>query len=304
MEKVAAPQNGAAAVPAADPAPRSTAGLISAEDWRGFFAVHSEIVLVANSDAVDIGALRAGMSGGALFVFFNKVYKVLDRPFDGHALLVARSGMTGANIAYRREVGEVLKFFPSARFAGVMNMMSGETEIFSPAGDFEGAPVGHLDLTGYFADFYTPGHRPSSGFALAVWLCEHVPEARVVLAGFSAQRSERWKLFHIHDWTFEQIVQRVLVRAGRLAIAGDVPQASYAAVTGRFPGISPADVSMAAAEVLSERLEGTNREIDRLISVTRFGRAVDGFLRRLKPRSRKQKLKEERMRLAKKGGSE
>jgi hypothetical protein len=65
------------------------------------FEGFGRVVLVANSEAVDVADLQA-RHAGALFVFFNKVYKVLDRPFAGDALLVARSGPAGANIVYRR----------------------------------------------------------------------------------------------------------------------------------------------------------------------------------------------------------
>ncbi len=51
---------------------------------RSILAAFSHIVLVANSDAVDIqAACQAQFPSSALFVFFNKVYKVLDRPFHG-----------------------------------------------------------------------------------------------------------------------------------------------------------------------------------------------------------------------------
>lgn len=271
----------------------ATAGLHSFEDWRGLFSRYSTIVLVANSDQVDLDALRRTYPSDTLWVFFNKVYKVLQRPFDGPALLVSRSGTTGANIVYRREVDDVVRFFPGDGFHGILNLVSGSWEKLSPASDFKGVPAGHLELTDYFADFYPADHLPSSGFALAVWLCDLKLEARIVLAGFTARRSERWKIFHIHDWTFERVIQRVLVFSGRLSVSEPVQATShYAAFNRRFPDISPTDIALAAAEVLSERLEGSNVEIDRLISATRVSRSLDAFIRRLKPKTRKQKLAE------------
>ncbi|MET0597452.1 MAG: 3-deoxy-manno-octulosonate cytidylyltransferase [Mesorhizobium sp.] len=278
------------------PSPSTTQGLASTEEWRRFFSRFPAIVLVANSDEVDLPAVRASQPAGALYVFFNKVYKVLDQPCDGESLLVARSGTTGANIVYRREVDSVLAFFPGQGFKGILNLASGSWEKLSPASDFKGAPIGHLELTGSFADFYPEDHLPSSGFALAVWLCELGLSARIVLAGFTARRSDRWKVFHIHDWTYEQVIQRVLARSGRLALWDSAIVSNYAAVTRRFPDIGGADVSLAAAEVLSQRLEASNMEIDKLISATRFGRSVDRFFRRLKPKTRKQKLAEKEAR--------
>src|SRR5262249_12763067 len=86
----------------------TTSGLSTTADWRSFFAPYSTIVLVANSDEVDIESLRASLPGDALFVFFNKVYKVLKRPFDGNALLAVRSGTAGVKIVNRGEVSEVV----------------------------------------------------------------------------------------------------------------------------------------------------------------------------------------------------
>ena len=192
----------------------TTAGRSSKDDWRPLFASYSEIVLVANSDEVDIEALRASLPGDALFVFFNKVYKVLDRPFDGNVLLAVRSGRGGPHIVSRGQVGDVVSYFPTDGFLGIMCMRVGPVEPVTPASAFGGVPTGHLDLADYFADFYPSDHLPSTGFALAVWLCELDLGRKIVLAGFSAKRSERWKIFDIHDWTFEQVVQRLLVRSG------------------------------------------------------------------------------------------
>ena len=49
----------------------AAAGLAAADDWRALFARYSDIVLVANSTASDVAALRAQYPRDALFVFFN-----------------------------------------------------------------------------------------------------------------------------------------------------------------------------------------------------------------------------------------
>jgi hypothetical protein len=268
---------------AARPFAGTSDGRSTADDWRPLFASYSAIVLVANSDSVDIDALRASLPEDALFVFFNRVFKVLDRPFDGNALLVARSGSGGANIVRRREVANVVGYFPSDRFLGIMSVKASSHEKVATTSDFGGVPTGQLDLAGYFADFYPPDHLPSTGFALAVWLCELDLGQQIVLAGFSGKRSYRWKMFDAHDWTFEQVVQRVLVRCGPLTVASAAAPHAYAALTKRFPDISPADISLAAAEILSERLENANKEIDRLISVTKVNRSMQKFIRSLQP---------------------
>jgi hypothetical protein len=262
----------------------TSAGLTTADDWRTLFAPYSAIVLVANSDSVDIDALRASLPGEALFVFFNRVYKVLDRVFDGNTLLVVRSTVGGPNLVVRRrELADVVGYFASDRFLGIMSLRASSQEKVTPSSDFGGVPTGQLDLAEYFADFYPPDHLPTTGFALAVWLCELDLGREIVLAGFSGKRSDRWKMFHVHDWTFEQVVQRLLVRSGRLMTAPAATPHAYGALMKRFPYMSSADISLAAAEILSERLENTNKEIDRLISATRVGRSIDNFIRSLKP---------------------
>ena len=50
-----------------------------------------------------------------------------------------------------------------------------------------------------------------------------------------------------------------------------------------------AEIALVAAEVLSERLENTDNQIDRLMSVTKGLRSIDNFFRRLKPKTRKQR---------------
>ena len=249
------------------------------DGWATFFGGFARVVLVANSDAVDIVALSARYGDGTLFVFFNKVFKVLEAPFDRPSLLVARSSQAGANIVYRREVGTVLQLLRGPQFHGIANLKAGTAETFSPAESFENAPVGFLDLAPVFADFYPATHVPTSGFALAFWLAEACPALPIVLAGFTARRSARWKLFHDHEWTFEQMVNRLLVRTG----------------------VTAADVALVSSEVLSERLEGTNQAIDRLMSLTRLQGRLDAFLRGLKPKTRKQKLAEQAARASSQG---
>ncbi|HEY9055838.1 MAG TPA: 3-deoxy-manno-octulosonate cytidylyltransferase [Aurantimonas sp.] len=262
------------------------------DGWAAFFGGFERVVLVANSDAVDIVSLSSRHGEGTLFVFFNKVFKVLDAPFARPSLLVARSSQAGANIVYRREVDDVLRVLRGDHFEGIANLRAGGAETFSPAEAFGGARVGFLDLAPIFADFYPDTHLPTSGFALAFWLAEACPTLTIVLAGFTAQRSARWKLFHDHEWTFEQIVNRLLVRSGRLEMDGGSRGGQWDRIAARLPGVTPSDVAVASAEVLSERLEGTNMTIDRLMSLTRLQSRIDSLLRGLKPKTRKQKLAE------------
>ncbi|KQT59668.1 MULTISPECIES: hypothetical protein [unclassified Aureimonas] len=263
--------------------------------WSAFFGAFDDIVLVANSDAVDIADLDRRFGEKTLFVFFNKVYKVLDQAFVRPSILVARSSEAGANIVYRREVEDVVRLLAEPGFRGILNLRVAPVERFSERREFGERAVGFLDLADHFADFYSARHVPSSGFALAVWLTEQGLSSRVHLAGFTAKRSTQWKVFHVHDWTTEQIVQRLLLRAGKLhAVGGGADALPLDRIARRFPGIDASDVSLVAADVLSERLEQANVAIDRLFSLTRFPARIDTLLRRLKPKTRKAKLAEAR----------
>ena len=273
------------------PAAGSATGLNSADEWRTILTGFSHIVLVANSDAVDIASLQAQFPETALFVFFNKVYKVLDRPFHGHSLLISRGQPRGANIVYRGEVGEVVKFFPKEYFLGVMNIRLGLEEKLNPAADFQGAPTGHLDLVGFCSDFYTEGKTPTSGFAMALWLSDLKLPGKIVLAGFSARRSQKWRVVSVHDWSFEQTFLRLFARLGKITIHGGVALNPYISLAQRFTEVPPAEIALAAAEVLSERLGNTDAEMDKLISLTNVIRSADNFMRRLRPKFLKRRPK-------------
>lgn len=270
--------------------PANTAGIQAYSDWQALLSRFTHIALVANSDEADVERLRRDLPDTTLFVFFNKVYKILDKPFDRPALLVARSGSVGANIVYRKEVKEVLAYFPGEAFLGVMNIRAHPGELFSEPVKFAGAPVGHLDLSTHFSSFYPEDHIPTSGFALALWLSEHLPKVTVMLDGFSAKRSEKWKVFHLHDWTFEQVVLRLFIHSGKLIAPGAAEKNAYAALLQRFPDLSEGAVALSAADVLASRLEGANKEIDKLISVTKGLRWFYQLSKKLKPKTRKQRL--------------
>ncbi|MGO8188535.1 3-deoxy-manno-octulosonate cytidylyltransferase [Rhizobium leguminosarum] len=273
-------------------APDSGFNFPTPEAWKALLSHYSHVVLVANSEAVDFKRLRSELPETALYVFFNNVYKVLDEPFAGHAVLFARSGVMGANIVHRREAADVLRFFAGDDFLGVVNICVSPEENFSEEGRFEGAETRHLDLTKMLVDLYPVGKIATSGFAVALWLAELQLPGKILLAGFSAKRSEKWKVFDVHDWTFEQIFLRLFARMGTISMMGGVDASPYAAIARRFPQVPPIEIAMTAAEVLSERLHNANSQIDRLMSVTKSIRAIEGFFRRFKPKTRKQRFLE------------
>nr|WP_141652354.1 3-deoxy-manno-octulosonate cytidylyltransferase [Rhizobium grahamii] len=262
---------------------------IDSEDWRSFFVGYSNIVLVANSDEVDINELVSRFPETTLFIFFNKVYKVLSKPFTRSAILVSRSGTLGANLVKSGKVSRVLQYFDKDSFLGIINMAIGDREKFSPASEFGGVTVRHLDLTAVFAPFYPTTSFPTSGFALCFWLANLQLPATITLAGFSSKRSERYQVLDVHDWTFEQVVLRLMYRRGKIDILGRERTNPYADLSEHFPEYSPGEIALTANEVLSERLVNLSSIVDRLMQVTRFLRFIDRTYKKLKPRTRKQR---------------
>lgn len=266
------------------PACGTTANLETTEQWRALFSTFSHIILVANSDEVNIKELQAEYPQTALFVFFNKVYKVLGEQFTGRSLLISRAQPRGANIVYRQEVADVVKLFAPQEFLGIMNIRLAASERLNTSSDYLGTPTGHLDLTDFCADFYPQAKVPTSGFAIALWLVDQALPAEIVLAGFSAKRSEKWRVVAVHDWTFEQVFLRLFARVGKLTMYGGIATNSYLSLASRFPELPASEISSTIAEVLSSRLSHTDAQVDKLISLTNVLRSIDELLRRLKPK--------------------
>lgn len=265
------------------PVTTGLSGLADQQQWSSFFSRFSHIVLVANSDRINIDALKQAYPDTALFVFFNKAYKVLDRPFTGRCLLISRGQPKGANIVYRNEVSQVLSLFDPQAFFGILNMRLSDTEKLNETKDYLNTPTGHLDLVGYCKAFYPEEKLPTSGFAIALWLAEQKIPATIVLAGFTGQRSDKWKVVAAHDWTFEQVFLRLMARQGKIAFDTGLPKNSYETLLERFPEFSASAISSTIAEVLSSRQNGTESQVDKLISLTNVLRSFDKFLRGLKP---------------------
>ncbi|WP_245480520.1 3-deoxy-manno-octulosonate cytidylyltransferase [Neorhizobium sp. NCHU2750] len=263
--------------------PPSVSGLREQSEWSDFFSRYSHIVLVANSDQIRIDDLQSTYPDTALFVFFNKVYKVLDKPFSGRALLISRGQPKGANIVYRNEVAEVLRLFSQDNFLGVLNMRLSETERLNESSDYLDAPTGHLDLVGYCNEFYPEGKLPTSGFAIALWLAEQKIQPQIILAGFTGQRSDKWRVVSAHDWTFEQVFLKLLARQGNIVFHGSMAKNSYETLLQRFPEFPVSAISSTIADVLSARQNATEAQVDKLISLTNVLRSFDNFLRGLRP---------------------
>lgn len=262
------------------------------EGWRAFFSRFSDIVLVGNSYLADPATLASMFPPSTLFVFFNKVYKVLDSSFDRTSLLVARSGSMGANIVYRREVSDVLRYFPKDRFEGVLNIKAAPSERFSPIADFAAANAFHVDLAPRLEGRYPADKIATSGFALIMWLQDLGIRSNIVLAGFSGKRSEKWKVFDVHDWTFEQIYLRLCARHNKIAIVDNSATARALMLSKCLPEVPRDHIFQEMFEVLSERLDGANSQIDRLMSITKLHRSLDTWFRRFRPKTRKERQRQ------------
>ncbi|KQS64087.1 3-deoxy-manno-octulosonate cytidylyltransferase [Rhizobium sp. Leaf371] len=262
---------------------KTTSGLVTEQDWRAFFSRFPQVVLVANSEQVDVAALKRAYPDDSLFIFFNKAYKVLQKPFAGQSMLVSRAQPRGANIVYRGEVEQVLGLFAPETFHGILNMRLADSETPNTQADYGGTATGHLDLTSLGDGIYPSDKLPTSGFALAYWLLAQRLPLKVVLAGFSGKRSEKWRVVAIHDWAFEQVCLKVFARSGKLSLHETDLSDPYAKLSARFPDIPATEISLTVADVLSQRMGNTDAQVDKLISLTGILKSADVFLRNLKP---------------------
>ena len=267
-----------------------------AEDPRSFFAPFDSVVLVANSrDAAQ--ALTSGALGERpLFMFFNRVYRILSQPFEGDCVLISRSSPVGASLVYRKELDDVLALLKGPKFHGILNVRARDAERLSNPEDFKGNDVAFLDLAPWSHKMYPAGRRmPSTGFAISLWLAEQKLGIPIYLAGFTGVREAGWRVFDAHDWGWEQIVLHIMHKKGLLHDAGVGKTADtwpVEAMVEHFEEITHDDIQWAAIETLSHRLGGTNRVIDHIYSALRLQLAVRDFFRVVRPRSRKARTRD------------
>ena len=270
----------------------------AATAWHEWVAAHPRIVLVANSGSTDVDALMREPPG-TLFVFFNRAFKVLDRPFARRAVLCVGCTPSGPNLVYKREQGRVLPLVTGGKegdwdadepFEGVLQVRGWPNDAYAATQAFAPHPVARLDLAPTMMGAYPPGLKPTTGFALACWLASLGTDTAIVLHGFDATRSAQWKLFRDHDWTFEQMGLAALAAAGRIERTGGAewPMETFLE---RFAG--GADLPPAAmARVLSDRLGGVEGTLDKVWSTLRPVRALDDAWRSLRPRSKRRRARD------------
>jgi hypothetical protein len=110
-----------------------------------------------------------------------------------------------------------------------------------------------------------------------------------VLAGFSGKRSARWKVFDVHDWTFERIYFRLLARRGVITSAEHARPPRFDLLTRHFPDAKSEEIQAAINDALSTRLDHALTLIDGLMSLTKWQRALDQAFRKARPKTRKQR---------------
>ncbi|MCV3764785.1 3-deoxy-manno-octulosonate cytidylyltransferase [Rhizobium sp. TRM95796] len=268
----------------------TTAGLREDIEWSAFFSNFQTIVLVANSDDQRLSEILRDPPPKPLYVFFNKIDRVLDTPFPHDCVLVTRCNTAGSEVVYRRRLPGMMRLMPAPFFKGVINLRAASRERLNRPEEFDEIPAGFLDLTEFMESFYPPQHTASSGFAMTAWLKHVAPDIDVRLTGFSGERGFKWKVFHIHDWTFEQTALRLMEKGG--LIRNDVPreQDPYPAFFRHFPQLDRDDARSEMLLVLSEKLEKANKRIDKLISATAPLRLFYDGWRAVKWKSKKNRV--------------
>lgn len=248
--------------------PPTTMGLRTEEEWSAFFSAFQTIVLVANSDDQRLSDILRDPPPKPLYVFFNKIDRVLDGPFPHDCILVTRCNTAGSEVVYRRRLPGMMRLMPAPFFKGVVNLRAASRERLNRPEEFDDIPAGFLDLTEFLESFYPVQHTASSGFALTAWLKHIAPDLDVRLTGFSGERGFKWKVFHIHDWAFEQTALRLMEKAGLVRNDIQREQDPYPAFFEHFPQLERTAARDEALLVLSEKLEKANKRIDKLISAT------------------------------------
>lgn len=253
------------------------------ERLRGFFAGYGTIALVANSEAVDIAALTEALPQDTLFVFFTRCARILSEPFTRPAVLCHRLKRDGSHNEGPKHVAAARSRFGEGALRGEIGLYAGpigEADGGLAAGPADGEGLGLLDITALFADFYTDGMTPTTGFALSVWLEAQDLPGRIVLCGFSGVRGARFRMRTMHDWTLEQTALRMLEYRGRLSFlehpgGRDVP---LLRMRNHFSDIPPEVSAFVAVDVLTDRLTGLDLLLSRLWRVTRPQRRIHEFL--------------------------
>ena len=259
------------------------------EDFETILSGYDKVALIANSEAVDIEAIQAGLPEKTLYIFFTGCAKVLHRPFTGDVILCHRLVSGGSKFLKSQ------KHFDTAYslFAGDLKA---EIGVLAGRGMEDGAPAmaspRQSPLVRYTLDFdydfgalYPQDRKPTTGFAIAIWLAEKIPHANIILCGFTGVAGLQFNMYMEHDWTFEQIMLQLFVKKGRISRFGDgsdTAAGSFSRIQARFPEFGEAAIALVATNVLANRYTGMERQVAKLWSRTKLERRIRGFFKRFK----------------------
>lgn len=240
------------------------------------------IALVANNETLDIEAVRRTLPENTLFFFFTGCEKILSKPFGGASALC------------HRLVSETRFLKAPKYFRMAYSLLPAElaVEVGVLADGVSSGVRRHSELTPFvidfdfeFAGFYPDGYEPTTGFALALYIIEKCPSARVCLCGFSGVAGLRYTVHHGHDWTFEQTLLQLLARSGRVqwagGTAGRAKTGPLDSIVERYPQFGSETVALVTAQVLSSRFNGMERQMAKLWARTRLQRTIGNSWRRL-----------------------
>ena len=243
---------------------------------RNLLRSYEAVALVANSDAANLQEYCNAVPPNTLFVFFNEASRVLSTPFERPSIVVARSGKEGPAIVRKGKMTSVLACFRPGALKAIVDLRVADRETFVPAERFGFEHILFLDLCDYFVSRYTETKTASSGYAMLVWLASQELGGRIFGFGFTGRRSEKWRIFDVHDWSLERIGLRMIERSGAAILDPSSLQLPSAieSLANQFPDVDRSLFVEAGFEVLSQRIARTDLFVDRLWSVTRVGRAT------------------------------
>ncbi len=250
---------------------------------------YGTIALIANSESVDIDKIVGALPPDTLFVFFTGCAKVLKAPFPHDAILCHRLVANGKRfLKSQKHFDSAHSFFPNGLKAEV-GMLADRVRMN------EGKPSCPrtsdlvpltIDFDCMFDNFYPAGRMPTTGFALALWLIESLPEAEVYLCGFTGVAGTQFNMYAEHDWTFEQTVLHLFVKKGRIKRLEESDAAAsqnwLSNVSKRFPEFDQGEIAMAASQVLGNRFAGMERRVAKIWDQMKWRRKIKDFIRRLR----------------------
>ncbi|OLP58415.1 hypothetical protein BJF93_16155 [Xaviernesmea oryzae] len=249
---------------------------------------YDAVALIANSESVVIDEIVAALPARTLYVFFTGCAKVLNGPFPHDAILCHRLVAGGTRfLKSQKHFDRAHSFFPQGLKAevGLLAERGAASDAVTRQAPRASALVAEtIDFDHVFAGFYPEGRMPTTGFALALWLIEAMPQARIYLCGFTGVAGAQFNMYVEHDWTFEQTLLSLFEQSGRLSRLGQgagLSTDSFARIHSRFPEFGEGKIALAAAQSLANRFTGMERQMAKLWAMTKMRRNIRAFFKRI-----------------------